>query len=366
MDSNHNTGSALLGGKFVSVTNYMSNIRGYHHVLENGRVTISNVDAAGEHTKAVITVKDGSIATQSISHAGKQVFFCEYGKIEKENGATLRFRKGTNRALDGLCTRKEQRAMDDVIGTCKTLYKHGRVVWQKFYHQGTRRLAYHFIPEKHGLVVKRKDGSICCEISGKLDCRNWREGLPVMVGYTWNLSSAGHRLESSSAYRGRTGGFVMYGESGEIKSKGQFVNAQKADEWVENGVSLFFINGLQVDEHLYHAPAEALDPKQIMAIKNVDVRSIFIARIGMERIAKAFKLKPVHEDNGMVLFRPRFPKKTLDPFNILKVVCTTTKQEYFLRVPPDIMECEHARQWTFGVSRRDIEAGRIIRFDIET
>jgi hypothetical protein len=363
--------SSFQGG-YVSITNYVSGIRRFSHEIQNGRIVVSDTDRDGNAMKHIITAKDGVICTQSTRVNGKLTFFVEYGAVEKEGGKILRFRRGTNRGLDGMSTWRDYELAGDpggdpIVGTCKTYYRRGRLIWQKFYHKGTRRLAYHFKPMAKRHEVRRANGSLFAVVEGRIDSRNWKEGVPIFC----NSYGSGTRFftgnPSISYYGGGlfvddSGSCTIYDRQGDAFVRWSYENSQRVGEWVVDGKEQAFINGLQVSKELYDTPPEDLDPVKVMKIQNVDVRSIFIGRIGMDRIMETFDAETLHEERDMALLRMKFPDGTTQPFNILKVVCTTTKQPYYLRVPVDIPECEQARQWTFGVDRGE----KHIRFDIET
>jgi len=340
------------GGNTVSISNGRpDNVRGFWLPLTDGRITVSDRDPMGNELKAIVTVKNATIATQHLKKNGESVYFCEYGKIEKQKGvSTLRFKKGTNRGLDGLSVRH-----DEVIlgfqGTCKTLYKNGRLIWQKFYH-GNGKLCYHISPFKPGFAIKYPDGMVAWEFKGKTDTRRIFDGHSVLK----------YKEKYDDWSRDGICEFTGYSEKGKPYAKGQYENSQRVGVWAIAGKKTYYINGLEVPARLYKTPTEKLDPREIMKMKDADIRSIFLERIGMERVRKAFRTKKIHAESDMELLRLSFPRGVKDRYNLLKVICTTTKQAYYLRVPPNITECEKARQWTFGVEEGD----KPIKFDHET
>lgn len=361
--------SGFAGGN-VTVTNYMSNIRRFSHQIQNGRIVVTE-NHNGETLKHVMTAKNGVIATQSTRKNGKLVFFVEYGAVEKEGKKILRFRKGTNRGLDGMSTWRDcELAVDadrtKLVGTCKTFYRRGRLIWQKFYHQDTRRMAYHFKPAQKEHIVKRADGSVFARINGVIDVRAWREGAPVFSqptgGVRFFTTNPRDDHWGNDLFRDGSGSCEAYDRDGKVWLRWKIENHQRVGEWIIDGNEHLFIDGLQVPKELYEAPPEKIDPVEVMEIEDTDVRSIFINRIGMDRIMKTFDADVLHEERDMMLFRMKFPEKTRQPFNILKVICTTTRQPYYLRVPTNIPECEQARQWTFGIDPGEKQ----IQFDIET
>ena len=196
------------------------------------------------------------------------------------------------------------------------------------------------------------------EINGKVDCARWG-ATPVLE----NLERF-RRTDNwgPNGFKDGTGEYTYRSKDGRVIEYGKWENHQRIGTWILGGQKQYFIRGLQVPAALYDAPPEKLDPVKVMRIKNVDVRSIFIERVGLNRILKAFKSKPLHKDGDMVLYEMSFPKGTAGQYNILKVVCPSTKQKYFLRVPRDLTECEQARQWTFHRNGQE----PFIQFDIET
>jgi hypothetical protein len=342
---------------FVGVSNGgMRGIRGYYDRIDNGRVTITD-NTNGVKRKTIINVRHSLITTKRIMEKGQTVHYVEYGKVSKRKGRyILKFRKGTHcGGYDGLSTRYDQEVFG-YKGVCKTFYVHGRMMWQKFYFEGTKKLCYHFNPYKKGLVMRHPNGNPLYEFAGEIDSRRKVGGYLVWKNH-W-----GDDRENMDWSKDGNCSFKRTDINGRIVSQGEYSNKQRVGEWVINKQPVYFMDGLTVPKKMYDTPPEKIDPIKVLRLKDVDVRSIMLNRIGLKLLAEKVPHEVIHNDKkgGMRLLK--FNGKVDPPINILQVTCPSTKQHYFLRVPPDILKCEEARQWTFHVEPGE----QPINFDVET
>lgn len=54
-----------------------------------------------------------------------------------------------------------------------------------------------------------------------------------------------------------------------------------------------FIRGVQVPPYLVKKPAEQINPRELLCVKNADVRREFVRKVGIDRIIEAFDAKVV-------------------------------------------------------------------------
>lgn len=147
---------------------------------------------------------------------------------------------------------------------------------------------------------------------------------------------------------------------------------QKSGEWISGYRKYFMLNGLVVPKKLFEAKPEDLDPNTVLRQPNAQVRAMLLKKIGIARVVKECKGTLVDKDpvtgNELYDFKTGTPKtaEDIERFErILKVVCPSTRNEYFLRIPYDehFNTTEKARQGTFNGFDPDAKP---IAFAIET
>jgi len=339
---------------WVRVSDYKHNFKSFAEDIKNGRVTISLSDGG----KRIAHIEDGRIVEDKFLRGKKFEYWVKYGVFHKErqDGTThkiFHYRQKTSRGLHGLTKRKDLELLG-IKGTTYTFYSRGKFIWQKFMYSN-RRTAYYFRWTDKEVKGAYPDGTPLFLVQGEIDMRKHQAGLIFFnKGHQYN-SSDELDLSKTGNYK-----FTFYDPLGGIINKGEFENSQRVGEWVKNKKNKYYIMGLEISKKMYFTPSDKLNPKLVLNTNNAQMRAMLLNRIGLARIVKECNGVLVHKQRKMRLWD--FPIKTDDGnLRILKVVCPTTNNDYFLPVPPDINKCERARQWTLGVDR-----GKPLRFVLET
>jgi len=166
------------------------------------------------------------------------------------------------------------------------------------------------------------------------------------------------------------------GRTGRVITKGELENKRRVGRWLVDNNIVYFIDNAMVSRELYETPPEKLVAKEILVIKNTQLRAVMVKRMGYEKLLKDIGGKSIHKQDDMELYEMDNPNgdesradKTL---KLLKVCCPTTGTYYTLRVPPQVKKCEEARQWTFhkelagNWQRRENYVNNHVKFTKET
>ena len=247
-------------------------------------------------------------------------------------------------------------------GICRTLYKRGSLKGQRFiYSNGFT--AYQFSRKDQNCVVKYPNGKVALEfttdkpiIKTLEQFDDVRKGLPYFT--TMNM----RKVDNFN--------FNEYDRRGRLKNKYEVKNRQQNGVCIKDYQEYFYLNGLQVPKKLYEMKPEQIDPRVILRLDNAQVRSMFLKKVGLDRIVKSCKGKLIHKDGEMELYdfpiwHDKRETSDIDKYlRILKVVCPSTHQNYFLRIPAHerYNTCENARQGTFN----KFEDKEHIKFALET
>jgi hypothetical protein len=283
---------------------------------------------------------------------------CHY----KKDKWSFKYRKNTWTGLDGISWKRTKIGKDK--GICYTHFKNGKFVEQYFRYSQNGRKAYHFSRNMCELKVVYPNGVMRSEYIG--DRLVWDKELskmcePCVEPQTYSENYA----------------LTTYDRRGRIVNQMTMKNRQKVGEHIENGINYFYVNGLAVPKELYNAKPEDIDPRVVLRIPNAQVRGMMLKKVGLQRLVKECKGKLIDRDEstGNELYDFPIPKSVYKDNDdvediekverVLKVICTTTKTEYFLRIPYDehFATCENARQGTFN--EFDVEKPHI-KFTKET
>ena len=347
--------------------------------IDNGKITIN-----GDKYKTVVNVKNRQVTEKKITVKGKLAYWIKWGEFEKEraNGTTykiMRYRNGTGKGKDGLTIRKDM-VLEGEKGTCYTFFANGRLLWQKFnYSNGvTAYYARHNHNQVKGRYPNKKP---MFEITGdKLNYRCNAEGEP----FIYNRNYSAYRAEGELFNLSQTKcTYTFFDRQGKVKNAGSFENKQRVGEWIKNYVKYYFLSGVPVNKKLFDTPPDKIDPHRVLREPNAQARAMLLKKIGLKRVIEKCEGVLIDEDKerGNALYD--FPIKPVNRmsnlFNrededwqydethlrILKVTCTTTKGEYFLRVPAlkRYSKCEEARQGTFNGFEPDAKP---VTFKLET
>lgn len=350
-------------GKMVRVNNYGKSYRRMDECVENGSITIRHSNNYMYKAK----VRDNEIVEQRVWRKGKLTYAVKYGEYEKElkDGRVShihRYRQGTSKGYHGLTMRSDVE-LEGNKGRCYSFYSRGRLIWQKFIYPN-KRVAYY---------VRMNDK----EIRGVHP-----NGVPMFVIKVSHLYFKGKcgtpflylreygRNERNFATDGLFCDYTFYDRTGRIKDHTVFENKQQVGETIRNYRTYFFITGLEVPKKLYQAKPEQIKPSSVLNIPNAQVRAMLLKKIGYERVIRECKGNIIHQDGNYSLidFPVKYDKTEFEAdrtLRILKVVCPSTKGDYFLKIPPtkDFATCQSARNGTFTGFEPNAKP---ITFDIET
>lgn len=120
----------------------------------------------------------------------------------------------------------------------------------------------------------------------------------------------------------------------------------KAIEYAD-GWGVYAWHGVNVPEQVICAP-DSLAPEQILSERNVEVRRVMIERFGADRLLSHTKARCLDMDQDGRRSLYLLPMRGDEPLVAVRVECPSTKQVYFLRVPPEVRTCRAAIAWTFG------------------
>ena len=322
--------------------------------VTNGNVVINN-----GKTIEKVKIVDSKVVEHKCWVNGKYTYWIKYGEFEKARvdgrySRILNFSNRTGKGLHGLTMRDTE--FTGQKGKCYTFYNRGRFTWQKFVYSNGR-IAYN-IREKifRGQVVKGRyrNGQKMFEI----ECPNGFGGRNLQ-GYPFLTD----KDATDSSYRGARANdfskdgnctFKLYDSNGRIKSSGRYENKQRVGEWIEQYRHYFYQLGVPVPKKMFEQKPEQIDTHSVLRIRNQQAKAMMLKKVGLERVVSECKGKVIHETGDMRLYD--FPIVPEDKTNndsilrILQVKCPTTKNNYFLKIPPtnDFNTCEKARQGTFN------------------
>ena len=117
-----------------------------------------------------------------------------------------------------------------------------------------------------------------------------------------------------------------------------------------DGTGYWFFQGVRVTEQIILKP-NTLNPEQILAERNTEVRRVMIERFGLDRFIIGSNAKVLDSDQDGLRVLYRIPLAGDEPIVSVRVQCPSTGQVYFLRVPPQIDTCAKAVAWTFGFDK---------------
>ncbi len=352
--------------------NYIRLTDGQHSVCikQASEVTIRNAD--GKVTRIRIGDFDrgktyrggyaGQVITAILGHTTKQgnrlMERLSYGVGHTTPSAYIPYRKGSWTALHGAIKRREILFGDP--GVCHTKFTNGGFKWQAFYWQDGSR-AYSFKRTDGAVTLKRK-GKVLLEYVGQEVCAktNWESKCEFMrEGYSY-FGASGYDLINNQG--GKDYAFKAYDGRGKVKTQGEFTNRQRTGEWIVNGKTQRFLNGVMVDDWLFNAKAEDIPAKRVLTEKNAQVRSILIAKLGVKRLIEQLKGKVIdtHGKNRLlelpIAVDDGNGNENGSRLRVLDVVCPSTAQHYLLQVPDFVWDngrktrldtCEQARMWGF-------------------
>jgi hypothetical protein len=108
-------------------------------------------------------------------------------------------------------------------------------------------------------------------------------------------------------------------------------------------------HGVEVTDRVAFDP-ESITADEILGERNQALRSVLLARMGMERFFEEAGAQTVHQDQdrGGTRRLLRIEAGLGEPIVCVDVRCPSTGKQYLLRVPPDMQTCRQAIAWTAG------------------
>lgn len=121
----------------------------------------------------------------------------------------------------------------------------------------------------------------------------------------------------------------------------------------EDGTGIYYWNNLKVSENLVLHP-EKMTVVEILAERNVELRRVMIERYGQEKFIRDADVEILDIYNGNELVRIPLPNDPDDFLTALKLRCTSTGRQYFIRVPPRMRDAQQALAWSFDLNGREL------------
>ena len=317
---------------FVKVSNGRSNGRSSHQPLQDGTVTIAGTDEKGVMFRRIVQIVQGEIMDNRLMIGGRVQHRIAYGKFESgltpKGREVIRFHAGSGAGKHGKSRRRAKLFEREVW--CHSWYKQGRLLRQKCIYDLGGLLAYDWRSGGKVCELYHPDGTLRYRLTGEVaSTRQWLGDSVFDRGMAdWFKQSAPFAVEQD--------GRVIYA--------GQHTNGQRTGKWILEGKEHYYEHGVAIPKALFETPPEKLDPVQLLALPNAQLRMALLAKAKFdgERLAQCGRV--IHQQGAMRLF----DVKGLET-RILRVQCTSTKSYYYIHVPRDSNRCEAARQWTFHV-----------------
>ena len=143
--------------------------------------------------------------------------------------------------------------------------------------------------------------------------------------------------------------------NGKLKIRANFINDQRSgffERYAEDGELIkkeAYARGVAMPVQKYEKLlAGQLSAKDILGIKNAEVRRIFIEEFGYARLLAGMPHKVIDRDGEQELVRIDWDEDE-EPICLVKVRCPSTGAFYTLRVPPVMKTVKAAVAWTFDV-----------------
>jgi hypothetical protein len=335
--------------KCVRLVQYGKSYRSMSEQVDNGTITIRNDN--GDMVKA--RVEQGEVIQAEVKREGKLRYAVKYGEYEKtlKDGKIwklYRYRKGTATGVHGLCVRRDLE-LQGQEGTCYTFFSRGKFIWQKWvYNNGV--IGYYVRHTDKEVKGRYANGKPLFHIKvSSFYMKDNRYGVVFLNNRHYQAGQ--HNYSVDGVYCE----YTFYYRNGRIAEQGKYENNQKQGEFVQKGIRYFYISGVPIPKDLYEKDPKEIKASRVLKIENAQARAMMLKKIGYDRVVQECKGKVIDQDKqGYTLLD--FPiREDKDEFNgdkylrILKVVCPSTKGDYFLRVPPtdDFKTIAQARNGTF-------------------
>lgn len=101
-------------------------------------------------------------------------------------------------------------------------------------------------------------------------------------------------------------------------------------------------------EHFINVLEKKGGPIEVAEIENATIRRDALRFYGIAQFFKDMNARVIHQQGKNELLRLRW-RDDESPITMVKVLDSTTKDVYLLRVPPEMKTVQEARAWTFGM-----------------
>lgn len=350
--------------------------RNFWRRINNGKVTISinhekdeNQYRYNRHSEFIF--ENGDIAEERIVLDNGHTRITRYGEYIKEinrKGKIVdlqKLMKGTNCAKVRTGNYRTKKCkLGSYRGTLKQSCYGGSMRREEFIYSNGQQAYSVYYGKKKGVVLypNKKiwveyEGTPVFAYKSEVFMGNTKEkgkyNLPVFENF--NLESMRWRGEISirGLFNSSNWSIKVYDQKGVIKYQAQQENRQNVGKWVKDYNPYYFLNGVECPAKLFEAKPEELDSAEIMAIKNIQLRTALATKKGYESILRDLNGKVIDTQGEYSLYELPItnPEERGDKvIKLLKVKCPSTGAYYTLRVHPDCVKVEQARQWTFGAN----------------
>ncbi len=111
-----------------------------------------------------------------------------------------------------------------------------------------------------------------------------------------------------------------------------------------------------INDYLLILKGDALSAREVIRCTNVEIRQYLMTRFSYERFLVELdtRITDRDPDTGAELVRIHMGKE-MEPMCLVRVIDSTSKRPYLLRVPPRMRTCKQAVAWTFGLEEYEYE-----------
>jgi hypothetical protein len=182
----------------------------------------------------------------------------------------------------------------------------------------------------------------------------YQKGLVHGIQKKWFPN--GTQSFQSNCSEGRMNGpCLQWYQDGTLEARSHYANGQRhgtLERFSPEGKLLakeLYVRGVRVPSKTYQRfLAGELPAKEILAIRNVEVRRILVGEFGYARILAQMPHEVIDRDGEQELVRILWSARE-EPICLVKVKCPSTGAFYTLRVPPSRVTVKSAVAWTFDV-----------------
>ena len=334
--------------------------RNFWRRIENGEVKF-RIKENGKYLNSKFIIEHGDVAQEEIQLETGMTRITRYGEYIKrvaKNGVvieTIQLRKGSNCAkIPKGIFRVSKCKLGTFDGTMTQKCSGGSMRREEFVYKNKKKAYSVYSGQTKGDVLY-PNGKVWMQYEGKPSF-GWKDTI-FQGGKgdtpTFEVFDISSNSWNSVLFRIFNGDFklVVYDVAGQIKFQGQRVSNQNTGKWISEYKPFYFLNGVECPVKLFEAKPEEMNSAEIMAIKNIQLRTALAMKKGYENILRDLNGTLVDTDGDYALYQLPIvnPEERGDKVvKLLKVKCPSTGAYYTLRVHPDCSKVEQARQWTFG------------------